>query len=151
VEAIRWTSDGTDPTIDHGNAYLRGISVQGPTRLKIRAFDKAGNVSPLVSMTVISRVSRLAFKAPSAAVLGANARYVSLRVTSTRRASVRVTMTGTGLRKAAHWSFILDSGTSIVRIRLPKGVKHPGSYRVVWTLSSGTGVTSKTTTLTLRK
>jgi hypothetical protein len=151
VQTIRWTSDGSNPTVDHGNAYLRGISVRGATHLKIRAFDKAGNASPLLSLTVVSRVNRLVFGAPSAAVLGAKARYLSLRVTSTRRASVQVRMTGTGLKKPARWSFILDSGTSVVRIRLPKGVKHPGRYRVVWSLRSGTGTTSKTTRLTLRR
>ncbi|MGE5274572.1 MAG: chitobiase/beta-hexosaminidase C-terminal domain-containing protein [Verrucomicrobiota bacterium] len=151
VAAVRWTSDGSDPTIDHGNQYLRRITVSGSTRLKIRAFDKAGNASPLVSLTVVSRANRLVFGAPSAVVLGAKARYLSLRVTSTRRASVRVTMTGTGLKKPARWSFILDSGTSVVRMRLPKGVKHPGSYRVVWSLRSGTGTTTKSTHLTLRR
>jgi hypothetical protein len=151
VAAVRWTSDGSDPTIDHGNQYSRGIAVQGSARLRIRAFDKAGNASPLVSLTVVSRVNRLVFGAPSAVALGAKARYLSLRVTSTRRASVRLTMTGTGLKKPARWSFILDAGTSIVRLRLPKGVKHPGSYRVVWSLRSGTGTTSKSTRLTLRR
>ena len=151
VAGVRWTSDGSDPTIDHGNEYLRGITVHGSAHLKIRAFDKAGNASPLVSLAVVSRANRLVFGAPSAVVLGAKARYLSLRVTSTRRASVRVTMTGTGLKKPARWSFILDSGTSVVRLRLPKGVKHPGAYRVVWSLRSGTGTTSRSTRLTLRR
>ncbi len=151
IASVRWTSDGTDPTVDHGNQYLKGISVQGLGHLKLRAFDKAGNASPLVNLMVVSRASKLAFAAPSAVVLGPRAKYLSLRVASTRRASVRLTMTGTGLKKPARWSFILDSGTSIVRVRLPKGVKHPGSYRVVWSLRSGTGTTSKSTRLTLRR
>jgi hypothetical protein len=151
VGTVRWTSDGTDPRLDHGNAYLRGITVNGVTRLKVRAFDNAGNASPLVSLTVVSRAGRLVFGAPSAVVLGANARYASLRVTSTRRASVRMTMTGTGLKTPARWSFILDPGTSIVRLRLPKGVKHPGTYRIVWTLRSGSGTTTRSTRLTLSR
>ena len=151
VASVRWTSDGTDPTVDHGNQYLKGITVNGLTHLKLRAFDKAGNASPLVNLTVVSRARKLVFGAPAAVVVGPKAKYVALRVTSTRRASVRLTMTGTGLKKPAHWSFILDAGTSIVRVRLPKGVKHPGSYRVVWSLRSGTGTTSKSTRLTLRR
>jgi hypothetical protein len=151
IASVRWTSDGTAPTVDHGNQYLKGITVQGLTHLKLRAFDKAGNASPLVALTVVSKASRLLFGAPSAVVLGPKAKYLSLRVSSTRRASVRLTMTGTGLKKPARWSFILDAGTSIVRVRLPKGVKHPGSYRVVWSLRSGTGTTSKSTRLTLRR
>jgi hypothetical protein len=151
IASVRWTSDGTDPTVDHGNQYLKGISVQGLTHLKVRAFDKAGNASPLVNLTVVSRARKLVFGAPAAVVVGPKAKYIALRVTSTRRASVRLTMTGTGLKKPARWSFILDSGTSIVRVRLPKGVKHPGSYRVVWSLKSGTGTTTKSTRLTLRR
>jgi hypothetical protein len=102
-------------------------------------------------VTVVSLASRLAFRAPAALKLGPHARFASLRVTSTRRASVRMTMTGTGLKRAARWSFILDPGTSIVRLRLPKGVKHPGTYRIVWTLTSGSGKTTKSTRLTLRR
>jgi hypothetical protein len=150
VGTVRWTSDGTTPSLDHGNEYLRGIAINGVARLKIRAFDKAGNASPLVSVTVVSRASRLVFRAPTALKLGANARYASLKVTSTRRASVRMTMTGTGLKRAVRWSFILDPGTSIVRLRLPKGVKHPGTYRIVWTLTSGSGKTTRSTRVTLR-
>jgi Chitobiase/beta-hexosaminidase C-terminal domain len=151
LDSVRWTSDGTDPTVDHGNQYLKGITVNGLTHLKIRAFDKAGNGSPLVNLTVASRASKLRFGVPSKVVIGPKAKYLSLRVTSTRRASVRLTMTGTGLKKPARWSFILDAGTSIVRVRLPKGVKHPGSYRVVWSLRSGTGTTTRSTRLTLRR
>jgi hypothetical protein len=150
INSVRWTSDGTTPTVDHGNKYLKGITVNGLAHLKIRAFDKAGNASDLVSLTVVSRASKLAFGAPAAVALGPKAKYLSLRVTSTRRASVRLTMTGTGLKKPVRWSFILRSGTSIVRVKLPKGVKHPGSYRVVWSLRSGTGTTSKSTRLRLR-
>jgi hypothetical protein len=151
VGTIRWTSDGTTPSADHGNEYLRGISINGVARLKVRAFDKAGNPSALVSVTVVSRASRLVFRAPTAVKLGAHARYASLKVTSTRRASVRMTMTGTGLKRAVRWSFILDPGTSIVRLRLPKGVKHPGTYRIVWTLTSSSGKTTRSTRLTLRR
>jgi len=151
ISSVRWTSDGTDPTVDHGNQYFKGIAVNGLSHLKVRAFDKAGNASPLVNLTVVSRASKLVFGAPPAVVLGPKAKYVLLRVTSTRRASVRLTMTGTGLKKPARWSFILDAGTSIVRVRLPKGVKHPGSYRVVWSLKSGTGTTTRATRLTLRR
>jgi chitobiase/beta-hexosaminidase-like protein len=151
VGTVRWTSDGSEPTADHGNEYQRSITVNGVTRLKVRAFDRAGNASSLVSVTVVSLASRLAFRAPAALKLGPHARFASLRVTSTRRASVRMTMTGTGLKRAARWSFILDPGTSIVRLRLPKGVKHPGTYRIVWTLTSGSGKTTKSTRLTLRR
>ena len=151
VGTVRWTSDGSAPTADHGNEYQRAITVNGVTRLKVRAFDKAGNASALVSVTVVSRATRFAFRAPVSVKLGAHARYASLKVNSTRRASVRMTMTGTGLKTAVRWSFILDPGTSIVRLRLPKGVKHPGTYRIVWTLTSGSGKTTKSTRLTLRR
>jgi len=150
VDTVRWTSDGTDPTVSHGNEYLKGISVQGLTHLKIRAFDNAGNATPLINLTVNSRANRLDFGGPAALVVAPKARFVSLKVTSSLRANVRLTMTGTGLKKPARWYFILDSGTSVVRLRLPAAVKHPGTYRLVWSLSSGTQTRTKAMRLTLR-
>jgi hypothetical protein len=150
VDAVRWTSDGTDPTPNHGNEYLKGISVQGLTHLKIRAFDNAGNASPLLNLVVNSRANRLVFGGPPAVVVAPSAKFVSLRVSSTRRANVKLTLTGPGLKKPVRWFFILDSGTSIVRLRLPTGVKHPGTYSLVWSLTSGTQTRSRSMRVTLR-
>jgi hypothetical protein len=53
-------------------------------------------------------------------------------MTSNRRALVSDDERS-GLKKALHWNFILPSGASIVRLRLPETLKRPGTYRVVWT------------------
>jgi hypothetical protein len=151
VNTVRWTTDGTDPTADRGNEYLKRFNVDGLTRLKVRAFDKAGNASPLLNLVVNSRANRLVFGGPKSLVAGRNAKFVSLRVTSTRRAKVKLTMTGTGLKKPVRWYFILDSGTTSVRLRLPNGVKHPGTYRIVWTLTSGTQTRTSSMRVTLRR
>ena len=149
IDTIRWTTNGTDPKADSGYEYTRGFTVQAMTHLNVRAFDKAGNSSAL-SLTIDSRANRLVFGAPSLVVVKAKARYVAARVTSTHRASVRATMTGTGLKKAMRWNFILASGTSIVKLRLPTTIRRPGSYRVVWTVTSDTRKASKTTSVRLR-
>jgi hypothetical protein len=151
VSTVRWTRDGSEPKIDRGFEYSGGIPVQGVTRLKVRAFDKAGNPSALVSLTVRSLANRLLVGAPTAVVVKARAKYVQATISSTRRALVSATMTGTGLKKPLHWNFVLASGTSIVKLRLPATLKRPGSYRVVWTLKADTRRAQRTTRVTLRR
>jgi hypothetical protein len=150
VDTIRWTSDGSLPTAEHGNEYTRGIPLRSLTHLKVRAFDKAGNPSSLEVLTVSSLANRLVVAAPKTVVVAAKARYVLARIRSTRRALVSATMSGKSLKKALHWHFVLASGTSVVQLRLPKTIKRPGSYRVVWTLNADTRHARMTTRVTLR-
>ncbi|HEY7603734.1 MAG TPA: FN3 associated domain-containing protein [Gaiellaceae bacterium] len=150
VDTIRWTSDGSDPKVDHGNEYARGIPLTGLTHLKVRAFDKAGNPSALVALTVSSLASRLLVAAPAAVVVKAKGHFVQARVRTTRRALVTATMSGKGLKKAMRWHFVLPSGTSVVKLRLPKTLERPGSYRVVWSVSADSRKAKKTTRVTLR-
>jgi hypothetical protein len=149
VSTIRWTSDGTVPTADHGNEYTRGIPMRDLTRLKVRAFDKAGNSSPLDSLTVTSLANRLLVGAPVSLVTSAKGRAVKAKLSTTRRSLVSATLSGTGLKKALHWNFVLPAGTSLVQLRLPKTVK-PGAYRLVWKVSADTRRAQKTTRVRLR-
>ncbi len=149
VSTIRWTTDGTDPRVDHGNEYTRAIPLTGLTHLKVRAFDKAGNPSTLAALTVNSLARRLLVRAPASVVV-ARGRYVRAKLSSTRRALVAATMSGTGLKKPLRWNFVLTPGTSLVQLRLPKTIKRPGTYRVVWKLSADTRRAKKTTRVTLR-
>jgi hypothetical protein len=150
MDTIRWTTDGTEPKADHGNEYTRAIPLTGLTHLKVRAFDKAGNPSPLVAVTVRSLAGRLLAGAPVSVVVAKKGGFVRARLSSTRRALVTATMTGTGLKKPLRWSFVLSPGTSLVQLRLPKTIKRPGAYRVVWKLSADTRRAQKTTRVTLR-
>jgi len=150
VSTIRWTTDGTDPRVDHGNEYTRAIPLTGSTHLKVRAFDKAGNPSTLAALTVNSLAGRLLVGAPASVVVTAKGGYVRARLSSTRRALVTATMTGAGLKKPLRWNFVLSPGTSLVKLRLPKTIKRPGAYRVVWKLSADTRRTQKTTRVTVR-
>jgi len=59
-------------------------------------------------------------------------------------------MTGAGLKKPLRWNFVLSPGTSLVKLRLPKTIKRPGAYRLVWKLSADTRRTQKTTRVTVR-
>jgi hypothetical protein len=150
MDTIRWTTDGTEPKADHGNEYTRAIPLIGLTHLKVRAFDKAGNPSTLVSLTVNSLAGRLLVGAPTAVVVAKKGVYVRAKLRTTRRALVTATMTGTGLKKPLRWNFVLPPGTSLVQLRLPKTLKRPGAYRVVWKLSADTRRAQKTTRVTLR-
>jgi Fn3 associated len=151
VSTIRWTTDGSDPKVDHGNEYTRAIPLTGLTHLKVRAFDKAGNPSTLAALTVTSLAGRLLVGAPASVVVTAKVGYVRVKLSSTRRALVTAMMSGTGLKKPLRWNFVLSPGTSLVQLRLPKTIRRPGTYRVVWKLSADTRRAQKTTRVTVRR
>ena len=119
--------------------------------LKVRAFDKAGNPSTLGALTVTSLAGRLLVGAPASVVVTAKGGYVRVKLSSTRRALVTATMSGTGLKKPLHWNFVLSPGTSLVQLRLPKTIRRPGTYSVVWKLSADTRRAQKTTRVTVRR
>ena len=151
VSTIRYTTNGADPTLDGGSEYVRAFTVQSLTKLKARAYDKAGNVSGAVSVTVRSLADRLVFGAPSRANVKAAARYLQAKVSSSRRATVAAVMSGKGLKKPERWRFTLGAGASIVQLRLPTAIKRPGSYTMTWNVASGAKKSKKTTRVTLAK
>jgi hypothetical protein len=59
-------------------------------------------------------------------------------------------MSRPGAKRAAGWHFLLPGGTSIVRLRLPAGLKRPAVYKVVWTLVSDSQRSTKTTFVSVR-
>ena len=54
LDQIRYTTDGTDPTIFTGNVYAGAFTVaaEGVTTVKYRAFDRIGNDSGVLAQTV---------------------------------------------------------------------------------------------------
>jgi chitobiase/beta-hexosaminidase-like protein/Big-like domain-containing protein len=138
VDTILYTIDGAAPTPDAGVEYEGGLRVRTLTHLKVRAYDKAGNASEVVGVTIRSLADRLVFAAPVQLRAKVRAAYVQARVSSSARAKVTAVMTGRGLRTPHSWRFILGSGTSIVRLQLPKSIKRPGRYTVVWNVQAGT-------------
>jgi hypothetical protein len=149
VDTIRYTTNGTDPKVDGGIEYTRAFSVRSLARLRVRAYDKAGNASNAVVLAIRSAADRLVFSAPPRLVVKSRARYLFARVASTRRAVASATMTGPNLKTPHRWRFILGSGRTIVQLRLPARLAHTGRYRIVWTVKAGTQKTSKTTLVTL--
>jgi len=147
VDTIRYTTNGTAPTLDGGIEYTRTFSVQALAHLRVRAYDKAGNASNAVDVTIRSAATRLVFSPPAHLAVKSGARYLFARVTSTRRGFVSVRMTGPSLKTPQRWRFVLDSGTSIVQLRLPAGLARKGRYKLIWTVRAGTQTTSKTTLL----
>jgi hypothetical protein len=145
IDTIRFTTDGTNPTADKGNEFERGLVARTLTHLKVRAYDKAGNPSNLVVLMIRSAADRLVFTAPPRLNVKMGAGYLFTTVRSSRRAIVSATLTGPKLKRAQRWRFLLESGTSIVKLRLPAGLARTGRYKVVWTARAGTQTTSKTT------
>ena len=74
--------------------------------------------------------------APARVTVKAGARYLVVRMSTTRRSLASAAMSRPGVKRAAGWHFLLPGGTSIVRLRLPAGLKRPAAYKVVWTLVS---------------
>jgi Chitobiase/beta-hexosaminidase C-terminal domain len=150
VDTIRYTTNGTDPTLDRGIEYTRTFGVQTLAHLRVRAYDKAGNASNAVDVTIRSAATRLVFTPPAHLVVKSGARYLFARVASTRRGVVSAILTGPGLKTPQRWRFVLGSGTSIVQLRLPAGLARKGRYKLVWTVRAGTQKASKTTLLAVR-
>ena len=66
VAAIRYTTDGTDPSPTHGNVYSAAFQVSATATVRYRAFDNAGNAEP--STHGSSRSTRSHRPAPSSAM-----------------------------------------------------------------------------------
>jgi len=145
IDTIRFTTDGTNPTADRGTEFARSFVARTLTHLKVRAYDKAGNASEIAALTIRSSADRLVFAAPLRMSVKTGAGYLFTRVTLTRRAIVSATMTGPRLKRAQRWHFLLEPGTSIVKLRLPAGLARTGRYRVVWAVRAGTQTTTRTT------
>ena len=150
VDLIRFTTSGTVPKKDEGFEYASPFVVRSRTHLTVRAFDKAGNASSPLSLTVRSLADRLVFGAPDRLSVGPAAHYLQARLSSTRRARVLAVMTGPGLKAPGRWRFILEGGAWIVQLRLPETIQRRGAYTVRWAVSAGTRGTSKVTQVTLR-
>ena len=148
VSTIRYTTNGSVPT-PTGNEYVRAFTVLSLTPLRARAYDRAGNASSVAGVTIRLLADRLVFGVPPRASVKASARYLQARVSSTRKAKVAAVMSGKGLKKPERWRFTLGSGASIVQLRLPKAIKRPGRYNVVWNVTSGSKKSKKTMRVTL--
>ena len=150
LDTIRFTTNGTVPTKDAGLEYTSPMVVRSLTHLRVRAFDRAGNASNLLSLTIHSLADRLVFGAPVRLSVGPADRYLKARVSSTARAHVVAEMTGRAIKAPQRWRFILESGTWIVQLRLPETIKRGEAYSLRWTISAGPRRSTKVTQVTLR-
>jgi hypothetical protein len=148
IDRITYTTNGSDPARDDFE-YTSGIVVRSLTHLKVRAFDRAGNSTGPVSLTIRSLADRLAFGAPVRVTVPGGKRYVRARLSSSQRTQVVAVMTGRGLAKPVRWSFILKSGTWVVQLRLPGSIARGRAYTVRWTVSTGTKRTTRVTQIRL--
>jgi hypothetical protein len=156
---------GDRSRVGHGHDPLddRRNRAEGRPRQRVHASDSSRRPDPpqgarlrqrrepstLVALTVNSLAGPLV-AAPVSVVVTARGGYVRARLSSTRRALVSATMSGPGLKKPVRWNFVLSPGTSLVQLRLPKTIRRPGTYRVIWKLSADTRRAQKTTRVTLR-
>src|SRR4029077_331690 len=103
VDTIRYTVDGTDPTAEGGTEYSDALMVRSLTDLTVRAYDKTGNASAPVSVTVVSLVDKLVVTAPARVTVKAGARYLVVRMSTTRRSLASAAMSRPGAKRAAGW------------------------------------------------
>jgi hypothetical protein len=151
LHTIRYTVDGGTPDDDTGADYEGPLVVSTLTRLKVRAYDRVGNASAVVGATVRSLADRLVFTAPRRLAAKVGVRFLSARVVSTRRAIVSATMSGPNLGKPQRWRFILDSGLSIVRLRLAARPAARAGYRISWAAQAGSQTAKATTWVAFRR
>ncbi len=52
VGLLRYTTDGSEPTRDHGKTYEIPFSVYAERTIKVRAYDRVGNAGPLANRVV---------------------------------------------------------------------------------------------------
>src|SRR5207244_8439637 len=52
VASIRYTTDGSDPSLTNGSVYGGAFSVASTTTVKYRAYDNAGNAEPVNSQLI---------------------------------------------------------------------------------------------------
>lgn len=52
VASIRYTTDGSDPSLSNGTVYSGSFSIATTTTVKYRAFDNAGNAEPVNSQLI---------------------------------------------------------------------------------------------------
>jgi hypothetical protein len=150
VGTIRYTTNGTAPTRDAGLEYTSAIVLRSLTHLKVRAYDRAGNASTPLSLTIRALIDRLVFGAPAQLSVRPSGRYLQARVSSTQRAHILAVMTGRLLKRPERWRFILPSGAWIVQLRLPAAIRRGAAYTVRWMVSTGTRRATKVTHVTLR-
>jgi hypothetical protein len=150
LSTIRYTTDGTTPTTDNGYQYVSGVVVRSLTHLQVRAYDKAGNGSNPLSLTIRPLITRLVFGAPARLTVPARDHYLKARLTSTQRASVVAVMSGRGLAHPQRWQFVLQGGTWLVQLKLPVKIERGRVYNVRWTLSTGSRRATRLTHVTLR-
>jgi Chitobiase/beta-hexosaminidase C-terminal domain len=150
VGSIVYTTDGTAPSTGAGSVYTKPLVVTSPTHLRVVAYDKAGNASAPLSVTINTLADRLTFTAPARVTVKAKARYVRARVRTSLKASVTAVMSGTGLKAKHVWRFRLAAGTSSVELRLPASIRRRHAYKLVWSVVAGTRRASKTTHVTLK-
>jgi hypothetical protein len=155
LDGIRYTTTGVAPTAGAGTAYVGPFTVRATGNLRVVAFDKVGNASIPVSVSVRAATTtpsaRLVFGAPFRVNVGGAARYLPARLTTSRRSNIVATMTGRGLRTPHRWRFAIASGASIVQLRLPLTIGRPGTYTVRWAVTAGTLHAAKMTRVALAR
>jgi hypothetical protein len=97
--------------------------------------------------------SKLAFSVVSTPKAKTTQRSLGARIRLTRAARVTAVLyTPKSFNRARSvklytWRFALRGGTSIVKLRLPTQVRHPGLYRLGWTATAGGDAASRSRSL----
>ncbi|MGH3105160.1 MAG: Ig-like domain-containing protein, partial [Gaiellaceae bacterium] len=90
-------------------------------------------VSLVVAAAGFTAQAKLAFKVVGTKTLDPRTRgYVAVRVTSSRAAAVKATLTTGSGKRLATWRLKAKAGALIVKLRLPARARRPGRYRIAF-------------------
>ena len=150
IGTIRYTVDGSDPTAGRGTEYDKELTVRSLTRLKVRAYDKAGNASTTVGVTIASLADKLM-------VTRAGPRDREGRRPLPGRADVDDAPFARRRRddrlgREARRTLALHAALRNLDRPAPAagGAQAAGRYTIVWTLVAGTEKATKTTFVSVR-
>ena len=111
VSVIRYTTDGTAPTLVNGTTYTGSFSVTSTTPVKYRAYDNASNAEPVNSQLITIGATSISLTAPAdgSTVNGTVALTASVSGATPDHVGFLVDGTSVGTALSAPWSVNWDS------------------------------------------
>ena len=111
VAEIRYTTDGTTPTLTNGNTYLAAFTVAATTTVKYRAFDVAGNAEAVNNQLITIGPTSISITTPAdgSTVSGTVTLTVSVSGATPDHVDFLVDGTGVATASSAPWSANWDS------------------------------------------
>jgi hypothetical protein len=89
--------------------------------------------------------TRLAFSiAASKRIVLKRTTTIAVRINLTKPAQVTATLRDSKKKRLYSWKLRAKTGANVVKLRLPRQIRRPGTYRLTWVARSGTETISRT-------